>query len=98
MVIKKVNEEKMTYVKNSNSNERIFRTELLLAPLLILSPFIVGIIFINDWYVRGFLEGSSAFDGELILGIVIIILNILFDIPFIKSLRNFKILFRRLKE
>jgi len=91
-----MNEKDMTYVKNSH--ERIFRTELLLAPFLILLPFIIGIIFINDWYVRGFLAESSAFDGELILGTVIIIINILFDIPFIKSLRNFKILFKRLKE
>ena len=91
-------QEKMTYVKNPKSNERIFRTELLLAPLLVVFPFIVGIIFINDWYVRGFLEGSSAFDGELILGSVIIVGNILFDIPFIKSLRNFTSLFKNSKK
>jgi len=91
-----MNEENMnTYVKNPKGSERIFRTELLLAPLLVILPFIVGIIFINDWYNRGFLLSSSAFDGELILGILIIIGNILFDIPFIKSLRNFKSLFKR---
>lgn len=93
-----MNGEKMTYVKNSNSNERIFRTELLLAPLLIFLPFIVGIIFVNDWYVRGFLTDSYAFDGELILGILIILGNILFDIPFIKSLKNFNVLFKKSKK
>ena len=88
-----MNSEKMKYVKHAN--ERMFRTELVLAPILVTLPFIVGIIFINDWYVRGFLTGSSAFNGELIIGLVIIIGNILFDIPFIKSLNNFNILFKK---
>ncbi len=92
-----MNEDKMKYVKNSKSDERILRTELILAPLLVILPFIVGIIFINDWYQRGFLTGSSAFQAELILGVIIIVGNILFDIPFIKSLRNFKELFKKSK-
>ena len=90
-----MNEEKMKYVKNSKSNERLFRTELFLAPLLVFLPFVVGIIFVNDWYIRGFLAGYSMYDGELILGLVIIIGNILFDIPFLKSLKNFKALFKK---
>jgi len=90
-----MNEEKMRYVKNSSNNKRLFRTELLLAPLLIFLPFIVGIIFINDWYIQGFLTGTSKYDGELILGLIIILGNILFDIPFLKSLKNFKALFKK---
>jgi len=93
-----MNEEKMNYVKDPNSNERIFRTELLLAPLLILLPLVVGIIFINDWYTRDFIEGTYDLNGQLILGIVIIVGNILFDIPFIRSLRNFKALFKKSKK
>ena len=91
-----MNEKNMTYVKNSH--ERIFRTELLLAPFLVFLPFIIGVIFINDWYVRGFLTGSPEFNGELTLGIVIIMGNILFDVPFIRSLRNFKALFKKSKK
>ena len=90
-----MNEEKMRYVKNSSNNKRLFRTELLLAPLLIFLPFIVGIIFINDWYIQGFLTGTSKYDGEFILGLIIILGNILFDIPFLKSLKNFKALFKK---
>ncbi len=92
-----MNEEKMNYVSINKNDERVFRTELLLAPFLIFLPFIVGIIFINDWYHRGFLTDSSSFNAELILGIIIIIGNIIFDIPFIKSLKNLKILFRNSK-
>jgi len=82
-------------VRKIENDKRAFRTELLLAPLLVVFPFIIGIIFINDWYVRDFLEGSLDLHGELILGIIIIVGNILFDIPFIKSLRNFTALFRK---
>ena len=67
--------EKMKYVeKIKSNNERAIRTELLFMPLLVIVPFIVGLSLIFDWYFRGFLENISAFDGELILGIIIIIL------------------------
>jgi len=90
-----MNKSKMMNVRKIENDKRAVRTELLLAPLLVIFPFIVGVIFINDWYARGFLAGSSAFDGELMLGLIIIIGNIIFDIPFIKSLRNFTALFRK---
>jgi len=44
------------------------------------------------------LMSSSVYDGELILGLIIILGNIIFDIPFIKSLRNFTALFRKSKK
>ena len=82
--------EKMKYVeKIKSNNERAIRTELLFMPLLVIVPFIVGLSLIFDWYFRGFLENISAFDGELILGIIIIVGNIVFDVPFIKSLIKF---------
>jgi hypothetical protein len=89
--------EKTAYIKDAKKTERLVRIELILAPLLVIFPFIAGFIFIYGWYIRGFLTGSSAFDGELILGIIIIFGNLVFDIPFIKSLRNFTILSKKLK-
>ena len=81
--------KEMEYVKNQNSNTKLIKTEILFAPLLLILPFLIGIFLINDWYVRGLLEGNSAdFFGELIIGIVIIFGNIIFDIPFIRSLKN----------
>jgi hypothetical protein len=66
---------------------KVIRTEIFFTPLLIGLPLIVGFSFIYEWYTRGILEGNSAFNGELIIGIIIIIGNIVFDMPFIKSLR-----------
>lgn len=80
-----MNENNMKYMKNNN-NSKVLRTEILFAPLLIVLPFIVGILLINDYYYRGIIGNDPSFFGELILGIVIIVGNILFDIPFIKSL------------
>ena len=77
----------MKYVKKNYNFSRLIRTEILFTPLLIGLPLIVGSLFIYDWYMRGVIGNCTAFKGELILGIIIIIGNIAFDIPFIKSLR-----------
>jgi hypothetical protein len=77
----------MKYMKKQFYFTKAIRTEILFTPLLIGLPLIVGFSFIYEWYTRGILQGSSAFNGELILGIIIIIGNIAFDMPFIKSLR-----------
>ena len=69
---------------------KIVRTEILFSPLLILLPFFVAALFLFDWFYRGYFLGGSAFNGELIIGIIILVGNILFDIPFIRSLRSFK--------
>lgn len=57
-------------------------------PLLVFAPLIVGILLIYDWVSRDFLTGELDLFGELILAIIIIFFNILFDVPFIKSLRK----------
>jgi hypothetical protein len=90
--VKKIMKNKeMYYLKVKRSDKNIVRTEILLTPLLIGLPMIIGILFICDWFYRGFLTHSSVFDGELILGIIILVSNIMFDIPFIRSLwRNFR--------
>ncbi len=52
-------------------------------------PLIVAIFLIYDWFCRGFLMGSSMYNGELMLGIIIVVANIIFDIPFIVLLIRF---------
>jgi hypothetical protein len=82
-----MDKNKMKYVKNHFYISRLIRTEILFTPLLIGLPLIVGSFFIYDWYIRGVIGNCTAFKGQLIVGIIIIIGNIAFDIPFIKSLR-----------
>jgi len=91
MVKKSLDDAKsLEYLKNERDGyQKIVRTELLLAPLLVVAPLIVGFLLIYDWYVRDFLLGDLNLFGELMFGFIIIFGNILFDIPFVKSLRRF---------
>jgi len=78
----------MKYIKNENSDSKIIRTEILLTPLLVFAPLAVGFLLIYDWITRDFLTGELNLLGELMLGIIILICNIIFDIPFVKSLHE----------
>jgi len=82
-------EKELEYVKKENENiEKKFRTEIILTPLLVVAPLLIGFLLIYDWYVRDFVLNDYNLIGELMLGVIIIIGNILFDIPFIKSLKK----------
>jgi len=74
------------YLKNGNNNQRLVRTEILFTPLLVILPLIVAGFLINSWFSNGFLKGVSDYDVELILALIILVSNIIFDIPFINSL------------
>jgi hypothetical protein len=82
--------KEMKYMKKDSNNAKVIRTEILFTPLLIFAPFLVGIFLINDWYVRGFSMNTTAFNAELLFGIIIIVGNIMFDIPFLKSLKTMR--------
>jgi hypothetical protein len=66
--------------------KNLLRVELWLTPILLISPIIVSTIFIIDWFYRGFSVGIATYNGELFIGIMIIVGNALFNIPFLKSL------------
>ena len=76
----------MGYLKNDKDYKKTIRTEILFTPMLIILPFVVGFFLIFDWYLRDFSSDELDLMGELILGLVIIIANIVFDIPFVQSL------------
>lgn len=82
--------KKTDYLKKKEENTKLLRAELLFAPLLIVSPVLVSIFLINDWFIRGFSTGATGYNGELLLAIIILFGNILFDIPFIKSLKTLR--------
>ena len=73
------------YLEKENA-AKVIRTEIIFTPILVILPFLVGIFLVFDWYFRGFIQGNSGFEGQLILGLIIIFGNIMFDLPFIKSL------------
>ena len=83
----RMNKSEMKYMKKEFYFSKVIRAEILFTPFLIALPLIVGFSFIYDWYTRGILEGNPAFNGELVIGIVILVGNIAFDIPFVRSLR-----------
>lgn len=80
-----MNKKEMEYIKKERNFSKVIRTEILLTPLLIIFPLIVGILLIYEWFDKGL---DSEYYGSLFLGLIIIIGNITFDIPFIKSLRE----------
>ena len=77
-----------TQIDYEDIKKNLLRAELWLTPVLLVSPVIVSTILIIDWFYRGFLVGISTYNGELFIGIMIIVGNALFDIPFLKSLIN----------
>jgi len=79
--------KKVDYLKRKK-NANVIKIELFFTPPLIIFPIIVSILLIQDWFYRGFTAGTSIYDGELILGLIILIGNITFDIPFLKSLKS----------
>jgi hypothetical protein len=81
---------KEEYMKTDYSDLKVVKTEIMLTPLLIVLPIVVAVFLINDWFNSGFLKGSSVYNGELLLAIIILVGNIMFDIPFIGSLIQYK--------
>lgn len=73
--------------RKENIHKLLLRLELWFAPLLIFVPLLVSVFFLWDWYVRGFSAGSSMYDGELILGLLLLLGNLIFDVLFLRSLR-----------
>jgi len=76
--------------RKENIQKLLLRLELWFAPVLIIVPIGVSLFFLWDWYVRGFSTGSSVYDGELLIGLLLFIGNLMFDIFFLRSLRVLK--------
>jgi hypothetical protein len=79
--------EKRNQKTNENIRKLLLRLELWFAPLLIIVPVAVSMLFFQEWYTRGFLTGSPAFDGELFIGVLILFGNMVVDVAFLRSIR-----------
>ena len=75
--------------RKENIQKLLLRLELWFAPMLIIVPIGVSFFFIWDWMVRGFSTGSSAYDGELILGLLLLFGNLFFYTRILHELSNF---------
>jgi len=73
--------------RKENIQKLLLRLELWFAPVLILVPIGVSWFFVWDWYMRGFSKGASVYDGELFLGLLLLLGNLFFDVLFLRSLR-----------
>jgi hypothetical protein len=73
--------------RKKNIQKLLVRLELWLAPVLIIVPLSISLFFLWDWFIRGFSMNNSLYDGELFLGMILLVGNLVFDIPFLKSLR-----------
>jgi hypothetical protein len=78
--------DKTAYIKTTPATDRVIRAEIWSAPFLIVIPILFSLLLISDWFYRGFSTGSHIYDGELFIGIIIFVGNIIFDIPFLRSL------------
>jgi hypothetical protein len=76
--------------RKENIQKLLLRLELWFAPALIIVPLVVSLVFLWDWYVRGYTLGISLYDGELFLGLLLLFGNLVFDIPFLRSLKSLK--------
>jgi len=68
----------------------LLRLELWFAPVLIIVPVVVSLFLVWDWYARGSALGLSRYDGELLLGLLILCGNLAVDIPFLRSIRTLR--------
>ena len=68
----------------------LLRLELWFAPMLIIVPLAVSSFLVWDWYARGNSLGLSSYDGELLLGLLILCGNLAVDVPFIRSIRTLR--------
>jgi hypothetical protein len=78
------------YLKTDYDDLKVVKSEIFLTPMLIILPLLVGVFFVYDWFYRDYSLGVLDLDGHLMFGVVILIGNIMFDIPFIKSLIRYR--------
>jgi hypothetical protein len=76
--------------RNETIRKLLLRLELWFAPWLLLVPLIVSLVFIGEWYGKGYLANSQQYNGDLLIGLLLLIGNLVFDIPFLRSLRMLK--------
>jgi len=89
-MVKNMDDVNKEYLKTYYNDLKVIKSEVFFTPMLIILPLLVGIFLIYDWFCRGYSLGISDFNGELMLGVIILVGNVLFDVPFVSSLIRYK--------
>ena len=61
------------------------RLELWLTPFLVIAPIAFAILLILESLTQGIMRGTTTYDGEFLLGCLILIGTLFFDVPFIRT-------------
>ncbi|MEM4258718.1 MAG: hypothetical protein QXL17_06175 [Candidatus Thermoplasmatota archaeon] len=72
--------------RHKTSTITITRLELWLTPLLVIIPCLVSFLMIYEWYIHGLLHNDIRYTPEGMVGAIILIGNIIFAVPFVKTI------------
>ena len=61
------------------------RLELWLTLLLVIAPLAFALLLLVESLTQGNLRGAPSYDGEFLLGCVILVGTLVFDIPFLRT-------------
>jgi len=61
------------------------RLEIWLTPVLVIAPFLIAILFLIESVEQGVLRGAPLYEGEFLLGCIIIVGTLVFDVPFLRT-------------
>ncbi|HID25974.1 MAG TPA: hypothetical protein EYP23_05900 [Thermoplasmata archaeon] len=66
------------------------RQEILITPVLIFVPILVACLFLYNAVRSGLLYGDSTYFSDFLIGVVILIGNLTFAIPFLSAFFNLR--------
>lgn len=62
------------------------RLELWLTPILVIAPFLIAVLFLIESIGQGLLKGLPTYEAEFMLGCIILVGTLVFDVPFLRTM------------
>jgi hypothetical protein len=63
------------------------RLELWFTPLLVIAPLVIGILILVESIGQGVVHGMAMYGSEFLLGCIILVGTLVFDVPFLRTMR-----------
>jgi hypothetical protein len=76
----------IAYINIDLQKKQLVRAEVWSMPFFVLLPLFFSLWLLWRWYIHDSLHTTQTHTGELILGLIILIGNLIFDIPFVNLL------------